>query len=97
MQRAIVYDTDTGEIGRHLQGNIDRGRIVLDEGEALLTDEEARFPDSLRGKIVDTTADPPEIIDDPDFAPPRTKAGILEDLRDGTITEREALEDLLSL
>jgi len=100
VEKAIIYDIETGSIERILSGSIDLERERIGNNEGVITDEDTEIPNSdLRSKMVDTSNG--EIVNDPEYEQPTTKRDIKEDIKeelsDGKITEKEALERLLEL
>lgn len=80
--RALVYDTDTGAIQRHLNGAVPLEHQRLADGEGLLVDQDVsvtedapdpvhtgiEIPEDLSGKTVDVATH--TIVDDPDYSAP---------------------------
>lgn len=67
---AIVYETATGRIVRAIRNSVPVEAQNTETGEALLTSAETAIPDSTEGKLVDTSTDPPTVVDDPDYTVP---------------------------
>lgn len=107
--RAIVYDLDTGEIIRGMNGNVPLDKQRLKNNEGLIADcpndppsgcpqptyTDRDIPDNLDGKKVHTGNH--TVIDDSSYEEPRTREDIKADLDAGEITHEEALEELLAL
>jgi hypothetical protein len=105
MSNAIIYNTETGQIVRELQGAVPLANQRLGDTEAIIAcgcenipgdkpvTEVDSIPDDATGKMVDVETG--AIVDDPDYEPPLTTADIKESLERGDLTEREALLLLL--
>ncbi|MFT4892597.1 MAG: hypothetical protein ACI8Z7_000378 [Candidatus Nanohaloarchaea archaeon] len=105
--KAIIYSLDSGRIRRKIYGDIPLENQRLKDDEGILTSFETEIseeypepittgveiPDDLSGKKVDL--DSMEIVEDPDYEAPRTKEDIKQDLKNGDITQKEALIELL--
>jgi hypothetical protein len=105
--KAVVYDLHTGKIRREMHGKVPLENQRLKDDEGILTSFETEIsedcpepittgveiPDDLSGKKVDL--DSMEIVEDPDYESPRTKEDIKQDLKNGDITQKEALIELL--
>ena len=103
--RALVYNTETGEIARRMRGNVPLENQRLGGDEAVLVDGADVDPDraschavdlppldELDGMMVDP--DTREVVDDPVHDLGRTLEDVLADLEAGDITAREALLEL---
>lgn len=104
--KAVVFDADTGRIIRGMEGKVplERQRVGANHGMVVNTVTASpegiepfygpvSIPDDLDGKMVDTADG--TIVDDPNHSVPRSDAEIATDLRDGTVTTKEALLEVL--
>ena len=66
--RAIVYNTETGEIAREINGNVKRDREVIKPNQELLSIDPSV---ALEGKRVDPETE--ELVDDPEYSEPPRK------------------------
>lgn len=93
--RSIIYDTETGEIKRSMSGSVPIEKQNLKETEAILTEEDADLSGSLKAQVVDTSADPPELVEDTEYSAPYNPRDWAEDRKAGTFSsDTEALDRL---
>jgi hypothetical protein len=93
MTKAVIYNTDNGKILRYMLGDVPIDNQRLDDHEEILVlnDEDP----NIKGMKVDMSKHPPKLVEDPDYEAPRTKEDIKQDLKNGDITQKEALIELL--
>lgn len=75
--KLLVYNIDTGEIIREINGPIDLDVVALEGGEDILSEEDVDIPYDHSRMMVDTEA--VEIVDDPDAAGPPDRDVLVED------------------
>lgn len=109
--KALVYDTETGEIRRQMQGRVplenqrfegNEAAIVFEFGQGDLPEDKPVYHaaepfdmGNMTGKKVDH--ENKSIIDDPDYNEPRTREDIKTDLEGGEITTKDALLEILDI
>lgn len=105
--KVAIYSLKNGKIKKKMIGDLPLENQVIGNEEGIIVDSRVEIsdehpepittgveiPDDLSGKKVDL--DSMEIFEDPDYEAPRTKEDIKQDLKNGDITQKEALIELL--